>query len=125
MKIQEIIKEGVESKVDFLSILEKHLNHKYPSVSFIRKSDRIESEDGQLTVIAHTFSDDDRVGVYMWDVATGPYTNVLVPAIKEATEQLLNLSPGSVPVLAIGEDESAGAWEHIAAKLGYELEMDE
>jgi hypothetical protein len=51
---------------------------------------------------------------------------VLVPTIKQTTEQLLAANPGMQPALFLGTDNwNPDAWTHIAAKLGYRLVADD
>lgn len=110
----------------FLNNLYNMLKQKYPKAEFNLKSDSVESTDGQLTVIAGVEEDDDYVGCFMWDVQTGPYKEVLQPAIKLTTEQLLKSNPGKEPALFIGGDnENPQAWKRIARNLGYEYISDD
>jgi hypothetical protein len=102
------------------------LKQKYPQAQFTLRSDRIESTDGKLCVIADEMREGAYAGVYMWDVATGPYRGVMLPAIKQTTEQLLQKNPKLKPALFIGGDnQNPEAWEHIAKKLRYKLITDE
>jgi hypothetical protein len=51
---------------------------------------------------------------------------VLVPTIKQTTEQLLAANPGTRPALFLSTDNwNPDAWTHIATKLGYRLVADD
>lgn len=119
--------------VSFSQILLDRLQKKYPDAGFQIRDDGVYSDDGKLSVVADVISDptelaeDDpglegHVGVFLWDVATGPYSGVLVSAIKDTTERLVRSVPGSKPALMLGGDnENPEAWKHIATKLGYPI----
>jgi len=120
------------SGIDFLDNLLRLLQQQYPDAKFERRRDRVVSlhdddyDDDDLGVIAGTHEEGDYVGCLMWDVSTGPYTGVLVPAIKLTTEQLLRANPGKKPALFItGDNNNPEAWSHIAQRLGYRLVTDE
>lgn len=123
------VKEGIQSKVNEAkkeSLLLKNaltlLQQKYPNASFNIRGDRVESDDGELTIIGTEHKEQGYIGCSLWDVATGPYTGCLVPAIKQTTEQLLQKYPKLKPALFLeGDNENPDAWENIAGKLGYTL----
>ena len=129
MRANEFLKQYVTEdteQISFLDNLLKLLQQKYPDAEFETRSDRVESLDGELTVIADVMEEGDYVGCYMWDVNTGPYTGVLSNAIKQTTEQLLRANPGKKPALFImGDNDNPEAWSHIAQKLGYRLITDD
>jgi hypothetical protein len=119
------VAEGV-NQVDFNKNLLTILQQKYPSTEFSIQLDRVESADGELTVIANIAEQGSYVGCFMWDVNTGPYTGALGLAIKQTTDQLLQANPGKKPALFIGGDnENPEAWAHIADKLNYKLITDD
>jgi len=125
MRAKEFTTEGA-NQVDFKKNLLTILQQKYPDTEFVAQSDRVESTDGELTVIADTAEEDSYVGCVMWDVSTGPYTGALGLAIKQTTEQLLQANPGKKPALFIdGDNENPEAWSHIANKLNYKLITDD
>ena len=114
------------NRVDFKKNLLTILQQKYPSIEFNIQSDRVESADGELIVIADTADQGSYVGCFMWDVDTGPYKGALGPAIKQTTNQLLQANPGKKPALFIGGDnENPQAWANIADKLNYKLITDD
>lgn len=118
--------EDIATDIDFKRNLLTILQQKYPDVEFKLSSDRVESKDGKLIVIADTTEEDEYVGVFMWDVVTGPYKGALVQAVKNTTDQLLQANPEKKPALFIGGDnQNPEAWEHIANKLKYKLITDE
>lgn len=112
----------------FKETLLLRLQERYPEAKFrIRESnDRVESDDGKLTVIASefVFHDLGYVGVEVNDVATGPYTGVLANVIHEVIEQLGNKYPYLEKSLLVIDDENYDAWEYIANKFGYNLLHD-
>ena len=113
-------------KIDFKKNLLQVLQQKYPDAEFKIGPDRVESTDGQLSVIADTAQEGRYVGCFMWDVSTGPYKGVLGLAVKQTTDQLLRANPGKKPALFIGGDnQNPEAWSHIAKKLKYKLITDE
>ena len=117
--------EGV-NRLDFKTNLLTILQQKYPDTEFVLQSDRVESADGKLIVIANTAEEGSYVGCAMWDVSTGPYKGALGPAIKQTTNQLLQANPGKKPALFItGDNENPEAWAHIANKLNYKLITDD
>ena len=125
MRAKEFIVEGV-NQVDFNKNLLTILQQKYPGTEFSIQLDRVESADGELTVIANIAEQGSYVGCFMWDVNTGPYTGALGLAIKQTTDQLLQANPGKKPALFIGGDnENPEAWAHIADKLNYKLITDD
>ena len=125
MRAKEFIVEGV-NQVDFNKNLLTILQQKYPGTEFSIQLDRVESADGELTVIANIAEQGSYVGCFMWDVDTGPYTGALGLAIKQTTDQLLQANPGKKPALFIGGDnENPEAWAHIADKLNYKLITDD
>lgn len=122
---QQDVAEGV-NQVDFNKNLLTILQQKYPGTEFSIQLDRVESADGELTVIANIAEQGSYVGCFMWDVSTGPYTGALGLAIKQTTDQLLQANPGKKPALFIGGDnENPEAWAHIANKLNYKLITDD
>ena len=113
-------------KIDFKKNLLQVLQQKYPDAEFKIGPDRVESTDGQLSVIADTAQEGRYVGCFMWDVTTGPYKGALGLAVKQTTDQLLRANPGKKPALFIGGDnQNPEAWSHIAKKLKYKLITDE
>jgi len=113
-------------KIDFKKNLLQVLQQKYPDAEFKIGPDRVESTDGQLSVIADTEQEGKYVGCFMWDVSTGPYKGALGLAIKQTTDQLLQANPGKKPALFIsGDNQNPMAWSHIAKKLKYKLITDE
>ena len=113
-------------KIDFKKNLLQVLQQKYPDAEFKIGPDRVESTDGQLSVIADTEQEGRYVGCFMWDVSTGPYKGALGLAIKKTTDQLLQANPGKKPALFIsGDNQNPEAWSHIAKKLKYKLITDE
>lgn len=113
-------------KIDFKKNLLQVLQQKYPDAEFKIGPDRVESIDGQLSVIADTEQEGKYVGCFMWDVSTGPYKGALGIAIKKTTDQLLQANPGKKPALFIsGDNQNPEAWSHIAKKLKYKLITDE
>ena len=114
------------NRVDFKKNLLTILQQKYPDIEFNIQSDRVESADGELIVIADTADQGSYVGCFMWDVDTGPYKGALGLAIKQTTNQLLQANPGKKPALFIGGDnENPQAWANIADKLNYKLITDD
>ena len=113
-------------KIDFKKNLLQVLQQKYPDAEFKIGPDRVESIDGQLSVIADTEQEGKYVGCFMWDVSTGPYKGALGLAIKKTTDQLLQANPGKKPALFIsGDNQTPEAWAYIAKKLKYKLITDE
>jgi hypothetical protein len=113
-------------KIDFKKNLLQVLQQKYPTAEFKITPDRVESTDGQLSVIADTEQEGRYVGCFMWDVSTGPYKGALGLAIKQTTDQLLQANPGKKPALFIsGDNQNPEAWSYIAKKLKYKLITDE
>jgi hypothetical protein len=134
--IENDINYDVEEKVqqvDFLDIVHRLAKQKYPDENFENTGDRVHIPEKNIdmyggdgfTVMGFTYSNDtgDEVGVLINDAFTGPHKGILMPAIKLATEKCLRLVPGSTPTLWVDSDESAGAWEHIAKRLGYKFEI--
>jgi hypothetical protein len=114
------------AKPSFKKNLLAILQSKYPNVKFKVSSDRVESEDGQLCVIADEATEGKYTGCYMWDVTVGPYNGAMMLAIKQTTEQLLAVNPNKKPALFIGgSNDNPDAWNHIAQKLKYKLITDE
>jgi hypothetical protein len=113
-------------KIDFKKNLLQVLQQKYPDAEFKIGPDRVESTDGQLSVIADTEQEGKYVGCFMWDVSTGPYKGALGIAIKKTTDQLLQANPGKKPALFIsGDNQNPEAWSYIAKKLKYKLITDD
>ena len=124
-QVSENFADG-HNRVDFKKNLLTILQQKYPNIEFNIQSDRVESADGELIVIADTADQGRYVGCFMWDVDTGPYKGALGPAIKQTTDQLLQSNPGKKPALFIGGDnENPQAWANIADKLNYKLITDD
>lgn len=112
--------------IDFKTNLLNILKQKYPDTKFNLGDDRVESEDGELIVIADIADEGPYVGCFMWDVSTGPYKGALGLAIRQTTNQLLQANPGKKPALFVGGDnENPEAWEYIAKKLKYKLITDD
>jgi GNAT superfamily N-acetyltransferase len=66
------------------------------------------------------------IGVGLDDAFTESFQGVLVPTIKQTTEQLLAANPGMKPALFLSTDNwNPDAWTHIADKLGYRLVADD
>ena len=66
------------------------------------------------------------IGVGLDDAFTESFQGVLVPTIKQTTEQLLAANPGTKPALFLSTDNwNPDAWTHIATKLGYRLVADD
>ena len=109
----------------FQEILVDLLQKKYPDAEFDYQGDKVISADGKLTVIADLQVEDGYGGVWVWDVATGPYKGVLGTAIKQATAELLRQQPDLKPALFVdGDNQNPEAWQAIANKLNYTL-LDE
>jgi ParB-like nuclease domain len=108
--------------VDFLNIYSQLLKKKYPGIKLERKDDILQAED--LYMRGSAFMQDNMVGVDIEYAATGKYKGCLVPAIKQTTELLLAKNPNAKPTLLVFQDNSNGAWQHIADKLGYQLNID-
>jgi len=107
---------------DFSYILMNVLEQKYPGIQFNRTLDGVESEDGQLTVIADSIIEDGYGGVWVWDVNVGPYEGVMTAAIRQTTELILKQHPNLKPAIFVdGENQNPRAWEAIAKKLGYKI----
>jgi hypothetical protein len=120
--VDDVGAKATSLSIDFLKNLLNILQQKYPNTEFNLESDRVESNDGELTVIADTAEEGRYVGCFMWDVSTGPYKGALELAIKQTTDQLLQANPGKKPALFIGGDnQNPEAWEYIAKKLKYKL----
>jgi hypothetical protein len=120
----------------FLKNLARNLKQRYPDATVKLSNDRVtahhnEEDDERLTVMGTEVIDSGYIGVGLDDAFTESFQGVLVPTIKQTTEQLLAANPGMQPALFLSTDNwNPDAWAHIAAKLGYRLvagdeELDE
>jgi hypothetical protein len=146
--IEEISKPGVAEGTElpgdfklmgqnlFLKNLARNLQQRYPAATVKLSNDRVtahhnEEDDEALNVMGTEVMDSGYIGVGLDDAFTESFQGVLVPTIKQTTEQLLAANPGMQPALFLGTDNwNPDAWAHIAAKLGYRLvagdeELDE
>jgi hypothetical protein len=142
--VGENLAEGIELPGDFnlmgqnlfLKNLARNLKQRYPNATIKLSSDRVtahhnEEDDEALNVMGTEVMDSGYIGVGLDDAFTESFQGVLVPTIKQTTEQLLAANPGMQPALFLGTDNwNPDAWAHIAAKLGYRLvagdeELDE
>ncbi len=132
MNLHEIINESTIN-VPFNNILIGHLKSKYPAGKFADVGDGVETPTEEyghgkpgLLVVANpetkTVDNINYVGINVLVAYTGKYKGALTPAIKDATEKMLRMSPGSEPALFLQtSDESNGAWENISKSLNYRL----
>jgi pyrimidine deaminase RibD-like protein len=141
--IEEISKQGMAEDTQlpgdfklmgqnlFLKNLARNLKQRYPDAIVKLSSDRVtayhnEGDDEALTVMGTEVMDSGYIGVGLDDAFTESFQGVLVPTIKQTTEQLLRANPGTRPALFLSTDNwNPDAWTHIAAKLGYRLVADD
>ena len=115
----------------FLKNLAQNLKQRYPDATVKLSSDRVtayhdEGNDEALTVMGGEVMDSGYIGVGLDDAFTESFQGVLVPTIKQTTEQLLAANPGTRPALFLSTDNwNPDAWTHIASKLGYRLVADD
>jgi hypothetical protein len=115
----------------FLKNLAQNLKQRYPDATVKLSSDRVtayhnEGDDEALTVMGTEVMDSGYIGVGLDDAFTESFQGVLVPTIKQTTEQLLAANPGTKPALFLSTDNwNPDAWTHIASKLGYRLVADD
>ena len=115
----------------FLKNLARNLKQRYPDATVKLSSDRVtayhnKGDDEALTVMGTEVMDSGYIGVGLDDAFTESFQGVLVPTIKQTTEQLLAANPGMKPALFLSTDNwNPDAWTHIAAKLGYRLVADD
>jgi len=115
----------------FLKNLARNLKQRYPDATVKLSSDRVtayhnERDDEHLTVMGTEVMDSGYIGVGLDDAFTESFQGVLVPTIKQTTEQLLAANPGTKPALFLSTDNwNPDAWTHIASKLGYRLVADD
>lgn len=115
----------------FLKNLARNLKQRYPDATVKLSSDRVtayhnEGDDEALTVMGTEVMDSGYIGVGLDDAFTESFQGVLVPTIKQTTEQLLAANPGTKPALFLSTDNwNPDAWTHIATKLGYRLVADD
>ena len=115
----------------FLKNLARNLQQRYPAATVKLSSDRVtahhnEGDDEHLTVMGTEVMDSGYIGVGLDDAFTESFQGVLVPTIKQTTEQLLAANPGMQPALFLSTDNwNPDAWTHIADKLGYRLVADD
>ena len=115
----------------FLKNLAQNLKQRYPKATVKRSSDRVvayhnKGDDERLTVMGTEVMDSGYIGVGLDDAFTESFQGVLVPTIKQTTEQLLAANPGTRPALFLSTDNwNPDAWTHIATKLGYRLVADD
>jgi hypothetical protein len=141
--IEEISKSGVAEGTElpgdfklmgqnlFLKNLARNLQQRYPAATVKLSSDRVtahhnEGDDEALSVMGTEVMDSGYIGVGLDDAFTESFQGVLVPTIKQTTEQLLAANPGMQPALFLSTDNwNPDAWTHIADKLGYRLVADD
>jgi pyrimidine deaminase RibD-like protein len=115
----------------FLKNLARNLQQRYPNATVKLLSDRVtayhnKEDDEALNVMGTEVMDSGYIGVGLDDAFTESFQGVLVPTIKQTTEQLLAANPGTRPALFLSTDNwNPDAWTHIANKLGYRLVADE
>jgi hypothetical protein len=115
----------------FLKNLARNLKQRYPKATVKLSSDRVtayhnEGDDEALSVMGTEVMDSGYIGVGLDDAFTESFQGVLVPTIKQTTEQLLAANPGTRPALFLSTDNwNPDAWTHIADKLGYRLVADD
>ena len=115
----------------FLKNLARNLKQRYPDATVKLSSDRVtayhnEGDDEALTVMGTEIMDGGYIGIGLDDAFTHSFQGVLVPTIKQTTEQLLAANPGTRPALFLSTDNwNPDAWTHIATKLGYRLVADD
>jgi GNAT superfamily N-acetyltransferase len=141
--LQQSMKQGVAEGNDlpgdfklmgqnlFLKNLARNLKQRYPAATVKLSSDRVtayhnKGDDERLTVMGTEVMDSGYIGVGLDDAFTESFQGVLVPTIKQTTEQLLAANPGTRPALFLSTDNwNPDAWTHIADKLGYRLVADD
>lgn len=136
MNLKEILREDINSQISniqFNSILIKLLKAKYPTGRFTDVGDGVETtneeygngKSGLLVVAEPEYREIENVvyvGMNIVVAYTGKYKGVLSSAVKQATEQMVRMVPGSSPALFLRtSDESSGAWDSIAKSLNYKL----
>ena len=115
----------------FLKNLARNLKQRYPDATVKLSSDRVtayhnEGDDEALSVMGTEVMDSGYIGVGLDDAFTESFQGVLVPTIRQTTEQLLAANPGTRPALFLSTDNwNPDAWTHIATKLGYRLVADD
>ena len=115
----------------FLKNLARNLQQRYPNATVKLSSDRVtayhnKGDDEALSVMGTEVMDSGYIGVGLDDAFTESFQGVLVPTIKQTTEQLLAANPGMRPALFLSTDNwNPDAWTHIANKLGYRLVADD
>ena len=115
----------------FLKNLARNLKQRYPDATVKLSSDRVtayhnKGDDEALSVMGTEVMDSGYIGVGLDDAFTESFQGVLVPTIKQTTEQLLAANPGTRPALFLSTDNwNPDAWTHIATKLGYRLVADD
>jgi hypothetical protein len=115
----------------FLKNLAQNLQQRYPDATVKLSGDRVtayhnEGDDEALSVMGTEVMDSGYIGVGLDDAFTESFQGVLVPTIKQTTEQLLAANPGTKPALFLSTDNwNPDAWTHIATKLGYRLVADD
>jgi hypothetical protein len=115
----------------FLKNLARNLKQRYPAATVKLLSDRVtayhnKGDDEALSVMGTEVMDSGYIGVGLDDAFTESFQGVLVPTIKQTTEQLLAANPGMRPALFLSTDNwNPDAWTHIATKLGYRLVADD
>jgi len=136
--VKQDVAEGTESgdfklmgQNLFLKNLARNIQQRYPDATVKLSSDRVvayynEGDDERLTVMGTEVMDSGYIGVGIDDAFTESFQGVLVPTIKQTTEQLLAANPGMRPALFLSTDNwNPDAWTHIADKLGYRLVADD
>jgi hypothetical protein len=115
----------------FLKNLARNLKQRYPDATVKLLNDRVtayhnKQDDEALSVMGTEVMDSGYIGVGLDDAFTESFQGVLVPTIKQTTEQLLAANPGTRPALFLSTDNwNPDAWTHIASKLGYRLVADD
>jgi GNAT superfamily N-acetyltransferase len=138
VRIKQDVAEGTESgdfnlmgQNLFLKNLARNLQQRYPDATVKLSSDRVtayhnEEDDEALSVMGGEVMDSGYIGVGIDDAFTESFQGVLVPTIKQTTEQLLAANPGTRPALFLSTDNwNPDAWTHITNKLGYRLIADD
>jgi pyrimidine deaminase RibD-like protein len=138
-RVKQGVAEGTELPGDFnlmgqnlfLKNLARNLKQRYPDATVKLSSDRVtayhnKGDDEALSVMGTEVMDSGYIGVGLDDAFTESFQGVLVPTIKQTTEQLLAANPGTRPALFLSTDNwNPDAWTHIADKLGYRLVADD
>jgi GNAT superfamily N-acetyltransferase len=141
--LQQSLKQGVAEGTElpgdfnlmgqnlFLKNLARNLKQRYPDATVKLSSDRVtayhnKGDDERLSVMGTEIMDNGYIGVGLDDAFTESFKGVLVPTIKQTTEQLLAANPKMRPALFLSTDNwNPDAWTHIADKLGYRLVADD